>query len=145
MPEPEAMIKPIESKRPTGVTALAFLSIIIGCFNSVVFLFFDSLLAPWHNLVLMGILRSNLVLTGIALFVLAYGFLGGKSWALPVGWYFGVWLIFVGDIVGDVTWDIVLLDILGIWDIAGIICAGLILYYLTRSHVEGFFRHSSKS
>jgi hypothetical protein len=115
-------------KRPVGITVLTILNIIIGIADLISFLFLGSLMgSDWLQFgAISGLIGGILVLQGIVLFVLAYGFLGGKSWAWILGLIFGIW---------DITIGIILLPA----GIIRIIYGAVIIGYLSRRNVKEFF------
>jgi len=120
-----------EKKRLTGVTVLAILNIIIGIgdiTNIAPLVGIGGMIGVfWLELeAIAGLIEGILVLQGIVLFVLAYGFLGGKGWGWTLGLIFGIW---------DIVMGLILLPA----GIIRIIYGAIIIYYLTRSHVKAFF------
>jgi len=120
-----------EKKRLTGVTVLAILNIIIGIAdmtNIAPIVGTGSMIGVfWLDLeAIAQLIEIVLVLQGIVLFTLAYGFLGGKSWAWTLGLIFGIW---------DIIMGLILLPA----GIIRIIYGAIIIYYLTRPHVKAFF------
>jgi len=123
-----------EKKRLTGVTILAILNVIIGIAdftNIATILGVNSLISIIGGTLLdlaavAQIIEGVLVLQGIVLFVVAYGFLGGKSWGWTLGLIFGVW---------DIIMGLILLPAGVIRIIYGLI----VIYYLMRPPVKAFF------
>jgi len=115
-------------ERPTGITVLAILNIIIGFADFISIFVIGSLTdMAWLQLGTMSWLIGDiLVLQGIVLLVLAYGFLGGKAWAWTLGLIFGVW---------DFVLGLILLPA----GIIRIIYGALVIYYLMRTNVKAYF------
>jgi hypothetical protein len=115
-------------KRPTGITVLAILNVIIGFADFISVLINCSLTAlAWLQFGTMSwLIGGILVLQGIVLFVLVYGFLGGKGWAWTLGLIFGIW---------DFVLGLILLPA----GIIRIIYGALVIYYLMRTHVKAYF------
>ncbi len=115
-------------KRPTGITVLAILNIIIGFADFISIFVIGSLTdMAWLQFGTMSwLIGGILVLQGIVLLVLAYGFLGGKAWAWTLGLIFGVW---------DFVLGLILLPA----GIIRIIYGALVIYYLMRTNVKAYF------
>ena len=136
--------------RPTGVTVLGVLAILVG----VGFLAFGGILLAaaaivstldlttaypqlaMYNLTaatvgaLLGIFGAVILILGLLYLIIGIGFFGGKSWARTLGMIVAVLSIIV---------DIPSLIFFGPSNILGLIFAIIILYYLTRPHVKAFF------
>jgi hypothetical protein len=123
-----------ERKRLIGVTVLAILNAIIGIadltniasilgVNSLVSMIGGTL---FDLTAVAQIIEGVLVLQGIVLFILAYGFLNGKSWGWALGLIFGVWDIIIGLILLAPG-------------IIRIIYGSIVIYYLMRPHVKAYF------
>jgi hypothetical protein len=123
-----------EKKRPTGVTILAVLNVIIGIAdltNIATILGVGGLISMIGGTFfdLAGaavIVEGVLVLQGIVLFVLAYGFVNGKSWGLALGLIFGVWDIIIGLILLPAG-------------VIRVIYGSIVISYLMRPNVRAFF------
>ena len=122
-----------DKKRPTGITVLAIFNIIIGIADFISIFILSSLTdMAWLQFGTMGwLIGGILMLQGIVLLVLAYGFLGGKGWAWALGLIFGVW---------DFVLGLVLLPA----GIIRIVYGALVVYYLMRTHVKAFFGKEKK-
>jgi hypothetical protein len=143
-----------EKKRPTGVTILAILQIIIailfllGSFG----MFMVAALAnveevrdeigkeapDWvvdNATPFFGALGAIFLILAIVGFVLGYGYLKGIGWAWTLGIIIAV-ISIIGDIIEPITDRSS--DALG-GSIIGIIISLIIIYYLTRPHVKTFF------
>src|SRR6266705_2522161 len=136
--------------RPTGVTILAIISILVG----VGFLAFGGLLLAAAAIVstldlsatypqlasynltsatigaILGIFGAVILILGLLDLVLGIGFLGGKGWAWTLGMIVAVLNIVV---------DIPSIYLFGAGSAFGLIIAIIILYYLTRPRVKAFF------
>jgi hypothetical protein len=125
--------------RPVGITILAVLEIligIVGLLGSLVMIGFSALLS---TLPAVGSLLGavGFIIGGVVLFfsiiwlATGVGFLHGKSWSWTLGMIFSI-LSLLGAIgalaIGLITGGV---DGLFFW--------GLMLYYLTRTHVKAFF------
>jgi len=143
-------INKTKPKRPMGVTILAILAIIGGLltiYNLISYMsfatFFDSSF-PLYYLAIIGII-------GIAIsFLIAYGFWKGLRWS----WFLAIILIIIGIIM-----QIVIVSLLffmlpmasfpGIFGffyfiqlfmvVCSLVICGIIIFYLTRSHVKTYF------
>lgn len=120
-----------QKKRPLGVTVLAILNIIIGIAdmtNIAPIVGMGSMIGVfWFDLgTLAWLVEGTLILQGIVLFILAYGFLSGNSWAWTLGLIFGVW---------DIAMGLILLPA----GIIRIIYGAIIIYYLMKPNVKAFF------
>lgn len=128
-------------ERPTGVTILAILEIIVGIVSLISGLAITILFATVGGMMgripeaaplaaLFGafgaVIGGLLILVSIVCFIIAYGFWKGKGWA----WVLGLIFAIIGIISG-------LISLPG--GIISIIINGLIIYYLTRPHVKEFF------
>lgn len=78
-----------KKRRPTGVTAVVILNVIIGVYYSTAGLFFES----WFGTIFV---RGLLVVMGMWLFLQAYGFWRGKYWAMFLGVIFTLVCIIFG-------------------------------------------------
>ncbi len=125
--------------RPTGITILAVLEILIGIVGLLASLAIIGLSALASTLPSIGILVGTigLVIGGVFLFfslvwlATGFGFLHGKGWSWTLGMIFSI-LSILGA-VGALTIGLITGGIVGIffW--------GLLVYYLTRTHVKAFF------
>jgi hypothetical protein len=115
-------------KRPIGITVFAILNVIIGFADFISVLIIGGLTdLAWLKFGTMSwLIGGILVLQGIVLFVLVYGFLGGKGWAWTLGLIFGIW---------DFVLGLILLPA----GIIRIIYGALVIYYLMRTHVKAYF------
>ena len=119
--------------RPTGVTILAILEIILGILYGLVGLLFlvaTSFIAEYAYSML-GSMSSGtgavLLIFALLRFVLAWGFLSGQGWSRIMG----LVLAALGALTGLLTLPLGLIDL---------ILNGLIIYYLTRPYVIDYFR-----
>src|SRR4029077_19058805 len=128
--------------RPIGITFLAIIQILIGLLGllvSVVIIVYSAILS---TLPVVGALASTfgLVIGGVFLFfsliwlATGAGFLHGRGWSWTLGMIFSV-LSLLGA-VGALTIGLVT------GGVGGLIFWGLMLYYLTRTHVKVFFGKS---
>src|SRR5213592_4167031 len=125
--------------RPTGITILAILEILIGIVGLLVSLAIIGLSAIASTLPSIGLLIGTigLVIGGVFLFfslvwlATGFGFLHGKGWSWTLGMIFSI-LSILGA-VGALTIGLITGGIVGIffWS--------LLIYYLTRTHVKAFF------
>ena len=128
-----------ETRRPTGVAVLAILSAIGGVLcligAAVIGILAEALSetiggarAPFAGLLaeMVMVIAAVLAITGILLFVDAYGLWTGRSWA----WWLTIILSVIGIMGG------LLSSVIGI---ISIIIGILIIYYFTRPHVKEFF------
>lgn len=127
--------------RPTGVTILALLAILIGIFGLLAGIAIIGLSALISTSTLIGaaggILSGLGMITGgiVVVFSLiwlavGFGFLNGKSWAWTLGMIFSVL-----SILGAIAFT----AIGGYTSIVGVIIWGMMIYYLTRTRVKSFF------
>src|SRR5881409_2591207 len=125
--------------RPVGITILAVLEILIGIVGllaSLVIIGFSALFATLPTVgPLLGAI--GLVIGGVVLFfsiiwlATGVGFLHGRGWSWTLGMIFSI-LSLLGAI-GALTIGLIT------GGVGGLIFWGLILYYLTRTHVKAFF------
>src|SRR5207247_10765585 len=125
--------------RPVGITILAVLEILIGIVGllaSLVIIGFSALFATLPTVgPLVGAI--GLVIGGVVLFfsiiwlATGVGFLHGRGWSWTLGMIFSV-LSLLGAI-GALTIGLIT------GGVGGLIFLGLMLYYLTRTHVKSFF------
>lgn len=125
--------------RPVGITILAVLEILIGIVGLLASLAIIGFSALFSTLPTVGSLLGavGLIIGGVALFfsliwlATGIGFLHGRSWSWTLGMIFSV-LSLLGAIaalaIGLITGGVV-----------GLFFWGLMLYYLTRTHVKAFF------
>jgi hypothetical protein len=119
--------------RPTGVTILAILEIILGILYGLVGLLFlvaTSFIAEYAYSMLGSMSSSTgavLLIFALLRFVLAWGFLSGQGWSRIMG----LVLAALGALTGLLTLPLGLIDL---------ILNGLIIYYLTRPYVIDYFR-----
>src|SRR4029077_7207985 len=125
--------------RPIGITFLAIIQILIGLLGLLVSVVIIGYSAILSTLPVVGALASTvgLVIGGVFLFfsliwlATGVGFLHGRGWAWTLGMIFTVLSLLgaVGAlIIGLITGGV-----------GGLIFWGLMLYYLTRTHVKAFF------
>ncbi len=129
------------SDRPTGVTVLGILSIIIGALNLIggIMLF---ALGPVFQSAMMskGMVPSMVhvfgafgaigIVFGAVYILIGYGLLNGMSWS----W----WLTVIFSAIGVVL-DIVFVVLGVIPALLGAIINGIILYYFLQPHVKYYF------
>ena len=134
-----------QQSRPTGVTILAVLvflvvlSLLVGGLGTIVGVgvlglvgIFDSpnisIFLPVLSLPssFFGLIGGVLTILGLVGFLLAWGLWTGKSWA----WIVAIIFAIIGIISNLVTLPA---------GVVGLILNGLIIYYLTRPAVKGFF------
>ncbi|MFH0848946.1 MAG: hypothetical protein V1857_05545 [archaeon] len=131
--------------RPLGVTVVAVLELISGIavfITGLLFILFaafvSSILPALFGLV--AYVGAILTLLGIASMILGFGLLKGKSWART----FALALSILGLVTSGVT--LVLSAGLGALGLAAnlpaLLVNVLIIYYLTRPHVEAYFVRS---
>lgn len=119
--------------RPTGVTILAILEIILGILYGLGGLLFyvaaDFMAEYAYNMlgVAGGDIGAVLMIYALIRFVLAWGFLGGQGWSRIMGLVLAV----LGILGGFLTLPLGIIDF---------ILNGLIIYYLTRPYVVDYFR-----
>lgn len=127
--------------RPTGVTILAILSILIGIFGLLGGIAIIGLSALISTTTLFG--SASGFLTGLGLVIggiivvfsliwlaTGFGFLHGKSWAWTLGMIFSI-LSIIGAIGIAATSSYSA--------IVGVFIWALMIYYLTRTRVKSFF------
>src|SRR5881296_148932 len=125
--------------RPVGITILAILEILIGIVGLLASLVIISFSALFATLPTVGPLLGaiGLVIGGVVLFfsiiwlATGVGFLHGRGWSWTLGVIFSI-LSLLGAI-GALTIGLIT------GGVGGLIFWGLILYYLTRTHVKAFF------
>ena len=125
--------------RPVGITILAVLEILIGIVGLLASLVIIGFSALFSTLPTVGSLLGavGLVIGGVVLFfsviwlATGVGFLHGKSWSWTLGMIFSI-LSLLGAI-GALTIGLIT------GGVGGLIFWGLMLYYLTRTHVKAFF------
>src|SRR5437016_3182344 len=125
--------------RPVGITILAVLEIlmgIVGLLASLVIIGFSALFATLPTVgPLLGAI--GLVIGGVVLFfsiiwlATGVGFLHGRGWSWTLGMIFSI-LSLLGA-VGALTIGLIT------GGVGGLVFWGLMLYYLTRTHVKAFF------
>lgn len=124
--------------RPAGITILAILEILFGIVGLIASLAIIGFSVLFSSLPRMGFLLGTFGLTigGVVLFfsfiwlVTGVGFLHGRGWSWTLGMLFGVLSLF--GAVAALTIGLVT------GGIGGIFFWGLMLYYLTRTHVKAF-------
>src|SRR2546429_5432974 len=125
--------------RPVGITILAVLEILIGIVGLLASLVIIGFSALFATLPTVGSLIGavGLVIGGVVLFfsviwlATGVGFLHGRSWSWTLGMIFSI-LSLLGAI-GALTIGLIT------GGVGGLIFWGLMLYYLTRTHVKAFF------
>src|SRR5438132_12169978 len=125
--------------RPVGITILAILEILIGIVGLLASPVIIGFSALFSTLPTVGSLLGavGLVIGGVVLFfsviwlATGVGFLHGKSWSWTLGMIFSI-LSLLGAI-GALTICLIT------GGVGGLIFWGLMLYYLTRTHVKAFF------
>ena len=137
--------------RPTGVTVLGVLAILIGLGGIVVggLLILAAAVISTLNIassypqltgfssgtiaVVLGVLGAVLLIIGILYLVTGIGFFGGKGWAWTIGM-----IVSVLSIIANIVQAIISpAGVAGA--IISIIIPLIIIYYLTRPHVKAFF------
>lgn len=119
--------------RPTGITILAILEIILGVLyglGGLLFLVAAGFIAEYTYSAIGAISSSigtGLLIFALVRFVLAWGFLSGQGWSRIMGLVLAV----LGVLVGLISLPIGLIDL---------ILNGLSIYYLTRPYVVDYFR-----
>jgi hypothetical protein len=129
----------IVRSRPSGITIIAVLqslvglaALLLGVFMVIAAGFFGIIELPaevpvyFTGAILAGIGLLSIFI-GIISFVVAYGFWNGRGWAWTIG--------IVVNVISLIS-DLASLTSGGFF---GLICTGLILYYLTRPHVKRYF------
>ena len=114
--------------RPSGVTILAILSILIGILGIAG----GAVLLASSDVTIL-VLSIFAVLVGILYLATGIGFFRGDGWARMLGILVSL-LSLVRDLVEAATGGVV-------FAIPGIVVAGIILYYLTRPEVKAWFTH----
>ena len=125
--------------RPVGITILAVLEILIGIVGLLTSLVIIGFSALFSTLPTVGSLLGaiGLVVGGVVLFfsviwlATGVGFLHGRGWSWTLGMIFSA-LSLLGAI-GALTIGLLT------GGVGGLIFWGLMLYYLTRTHVKAFF------
>src|SRR6058998_198155 len=125
--------------RPVGITILAVLEILIGIVGLLASLVIIGFSALFATLPTVGSLLGaiGLVIGGVVLFfsiiwlATGVGFLHGRGWSWTLGVIFSI-LSLLGAI-GALTIGLIT------GGVGGLIFWGLMLYYLTRTHVKAFF------
>ena len=125
--------------RPVGITILAVLEILIGIVGLLASLAIIGLSALLATLPRVGSLLGTfgLIIGAVVLFfsiiwlATGAGFLHGRGWSWTLGMIFSV-LSLLGAI-GALTIGLIT------GGVGGLIFWGLMLYYLTRTHVKAFF------
>src|SRR6266571_8322896 len=125
--------------RPVGITILAILEILIGIVGLLASLAIIGLSALFSTLPRVGSLLGifGLIIGGVVLFfsliwlATGVGFLHGRGWSWTLGIVFSV-LSLLGA-VGALTIGLIT------GGVGGLVFWGLMLYYLTRTHVKAFF------
>src|SRR5213594_676199 len=125
--------------RPVGITILALLEILIGIVGFLASLLIIGFSALFSTLPRVGVLLGTigLVVGGIVLFfsliwlATGVGFLHGRGWSWTLGMIFSI-LSLLGAI-GALTIGLIT------GGVGGLVFWGLMLYYLTRTHVKAFF------
>ena len=125
--------------RPVGITILAVLEILIGVTGFLASLAIIGLSALLSTLPRVGSLLGTFgfIIGAVVLFfstiwlATGVGFLHGRSWSWTLGMIFSV-LSLLGAI-GALTIGLIT------GGVGGLVFWGLMLYYLTRTHVKAFF------
>ncbi len=125
--------------RPVGITILAVLEILIGIVGLLASLVIIGFSALFSTLPTVGSLLGavGLIIGGVVLFFSVIwlatggGFLHGRGWSWTLGMIFSI-LSLLGAI-GALTIGLIT------GGAGGLIFWGLMLYYLTRTHVKAFF------
>src|SRR6267143_2376904 len=125
--------------RPVGITILAILEILIGIVGllaSLAIIGFSALLSTLPRVgSLLGtfglIIGAVVLFFSIIWFATGAGFLHGRGWSWTLGMIFSV-LSLLGAI-GALTIGLIT------GGVGGLVFWGLMLYYLTRTHVKAFF------
>lgn len=127
------------TSRPIGITILAVFEILIGIVGLLASLaiigfpaFFSSLPRVGSLLGAIGLIIGGIVLFfSIVWFATGVGFLRGSGWSRTLGIVFGI-LSLLGA-AGALTIGLIT------GGVGGLFFWGLMLYYLTRTHVKAFF------
>ena len=125
--------------RPVGITILAILEILIGTVGLLASLAIIGFSALFSTLPRVGSLLGTfgLIIGAVVLFfsiiwfATGTGFLHGRGWSWTLGMVFSV-LSLLGAI-GALTIGLIT------GGVGGLVFWGLMLYYLTRTHVKAFF------
>src|SRR5437879_12593271 len=125
--------------RPVGITILAILEILIGIVGLLASLVIIGFSALFSTLPTVGSLLGavGLIIGGVVLFfsiiwlATGAGFLHARGWSWTLGMIFSI-LSLLGAI-GALTIGLIT------GGVGGLIFWGLMLYYLTRTHVKAFF------
>src|SRR5256884_3284379 len=125
--------------RPVGITILAVLEVLIGIVGLLASLLIIGFSALFATLPTVGPLLGaiGLVIGGVVLFfsiiwlATGVGFLHGRGWSWTLGMIFSI-LSLLGAI-GALTIGLIT------GGVGGLVFWGLMLYYLTRTHVKAFF------
>jgi len=125
--------------RPVGITILAVLEVLIGIVGLLASLLIIGFSALFATLPTVGPLLGaiGLVIGGVVLFfsiiwlATGVGFLHGRGWSWTLGMIFSI-LSLLGA-VGALTIGLIT------GGVGGLVLWGLMLYYLTRTHVKAFF------
>src|SRR5712664_1043625 len=125
--------------RPVGITILAVLEILIGIVGFLASLAIIGFSALFSTLPRVGAVFGTigLVLGGIVLFfsliwlATGVGFLHGRGWSWTLGMIFSVLSLLGAN--GALTLGLIT------GGVGGLVFLGLMLYYLTRTHVKAFF------
>ncbi len=125
--------------RPVGITILAVLEILIGIVGLLASLVIIGFSALFSTLPTVGSLLGavGLIIGGVVLFfsiiwlATGVGFLHGKGWSWILGMIFSILSLF--GAVGALTIGLIT------GGVGGLVFWGLMLYYLTRTHVKAFF------
>src|SRR6266704_2487805 len=125
--------------RPVGITILAVLEVLIGIVGLLASLLIIGCSALFATLPTVGPLLGaiGLVIGGVVLFfsiiwlATGVGFLHGRGWSWTLGMIFRI-LSLLGAI-GALTIGLIT------GGVGGLVFWGLMLYYLTRTHVKAFF------
>src|SRR5437016_1229175 len=125
--------------RPIGITMLAALEILIGIVGLLASLVIIGFSALFSTLPTVGPLLGavGLIIGGVVLFfsviwlATGVGFLHGRGWSWTLGMIFSI-LSLLGAI-GALT-----IGLITVW-VGRLVVWGLMLYYLTRTHVKAFF------
>ncbi len=128
--------------RPVGVTILAVLEILMGIIGLLTSLAIIGFSALFSTLPRVGSLLGTIgpIIGGVVLFfsliwlATGAGFLHGRGWSWTLGMIFSI-LSMLGAI-GALTIGLIT------GGVGGMIFWGLMLYYLTRTHVKAFFERS---
>jgi len=128
--------------RPVGITILAVLEILIGTVGLLASLAIIGFSALLSTLPRVGSLLGTfgLIIGAVVLFfsiiwlATGAGFLHGRGWSWTLGMIFSILSLF--GAVGALTIGLIT------GGVGGLVFWGLMLYYLTRTHVKAFFGKS---